>query len=102
MFLRTLKYTQRSQQIMARPLLRHISGSASATSYENLEDRDISQNLKDLDEKGFTVVKDIFTPEQVKDLQKDYQKIKDKAYDIMENVAPLPRIWEESGEVCKS
>ena len=47
---------------MGRYLMRNSSGTASA-AYENLADRDISENLKDLDEKGFTVVKDIFTPE---------------------------------------
>ena len=47
---------------MGRHLLRYNSGTATA-AYENLADRDISENLKDLDEKGFTVVKDIFTPE---------------------------------------
>ena len=41
---------------MGRHLLRYNSGTATAV-YENLADRDISENLKDLDEKGFTVVK---------------------------------------------
>ena len=38
----------------------------------------------------------------MKELKRDYLKIKDKAYDIIENVAPLPRVWEESGEITRS
>ena len=67
-----------------------------------MEDRCIQQNLDELDTKGYTVVKDIFTAEEVEALRADYATIKEKAFGIIANTPPLPRVWEESGEVTRS
>ena len=67
-----------------------------------MEDRCIKKNLEDLEVKGYTVVKDIFTPDQVDELRRDFMLMKRKAFKMIEEIPPLPRIWEESGEICTS
>ena len=51
-----------------RPKTPIIQTSTRFSSAMTVEDRCVKQNLEDLEVKGFTVVKDIFTPEQIKEL----------------------------------
>ena len=62
-----------------------------------MEERDIAQHLEDLEEKGFTLVPDIFTPEELKQLKEDYLNIKERTCEIMATFPPRPRVWEEAG-----
>jgi len=73
-----------------------------ASALPAIEERCIKQHLHELDEKGFTVVPDIFTPEEVKQLQAEYVNIKRRTQEIISQVPPLPRVWEETGKVVHS
>ena len=42
----------------------------------NFADRCIQKNLDELDEHGFTIVENIFTPEQLIELKRDYETIR--------------------------
>ena len=65
---------------MRRSIVRSGFSSISASPLNNTEKE---RNLRELEEKGFTVVHDVFTAEQVASLQKDYIALKAKAERIM-------------------
>ena len=88
-----------SLSLSSAHLLRHISEASTKTLDH---DRCIKQNLLELESKGFTVVEDIFTTEEISKLQEDYLKIKEKAFYIIDNISPLPRTWEENGKLTHS
>lgn len=62
----------------------------------------LAQNLDELETLGFTVVTDVFTPEEIAMIQADYVSIQAKAADILASEAPKPRVWMESGKVTES
>ena len=89
-----------SLQLLKHPIKRPLSRCISVLAQK--EEVCIKQHLEDLDVKGFTILPEIFTPEEVKDLQADYLKVKQKAFNIINNVAPSQRIWVDSGKELQS
>ncbi len=63
---------------------------------------DFERNLLELEERGFTIVKDVFSQEEIAQMQGDYEGIRDRALDMIENTQPKPRVWMENGKVTKS
>jgi len=83
-------------------LTHHICPKTSVRFNGALADRCIKSYLDELEVKGFTIVEEIFTKDEIKQLQEDYLKIKERAQYIIDNIPPLPREWEESGVVTRS
>ena len=92
-----LKYFH--QSIIQTTAKRQSSTTTTTTTTTSavMEERDIAQHLEDLEEKGFTLVPDIFTPEELKQLKEDYLNIKERTCEIMATFPPRPRVWEEAG-----
>ena len=60
------------------------------------------RNLLDLELKGFTVVKDVFSNDEVSQLKNDYEIVKARAYEIMSTTAATPRVFFESNVETRS
>lgn len=91
---------QTELQLLKQPI--HQISSRYTSTVLGREDYCIRQHLEELEVKGFTILPDIFTSKEVKKLQEDYLKVKQKAFDIVDNVAPSPRIWVDSGKSLQS
>jgi ectoine hydroxylase-related dioxygenase (phytanoyl-CoA dioxygenase family) len=68
----------------------------------SLDDDKFQSNLKDLEDKGFTVVENVFDAAEIEMMQRDYSNVKATAYDLMSTTDPRLRIWEESGQETRS
>lgn len=62
----------------------------------------LGRHLDELETIGYTVVSDIFSRQEVMQMQTDYMAIKMKAELILDSVQPLTRIWTENNEVTES
>merc|ERR1712166_609797 len=62
----------------------------------------LQQNFHELEHKGFTVVPNIFDSNVIQALKDDFEVIKAKAFDMINNIPPKPRVFEENGEVTRS
>jgi len=62
----------------------------------------ISKNLIELELKGFTVVENVFSPNEINQLKLDYEIVKNHAYDIMKKSPSKPRVWVENNVKTES
>ena len=58
----------------------------------------MTEALSELDQQGFTVVRDIFTPEEIEEMKKSYALIRSKANFVLSSTDSLERRWEENGQ----
>jgi len=95
----TLRLCKRLKNFIPTP---NHAGCRHASALPAIEERCIKHHLEELDDKGFTVVPEIFTPEEVEQLQKEYLKIKQRTTEIIDTIPPRPRVWEETGKMVQS
>lgn len=62
----------------------------------------LARHLDELETLGYTIVSDLFTRDELTQMQTDYSVIQSKAVDIIASVAPLPRVWTENNMMTKS
>ncbi len=77
---------------------RSLASMAAPAAAETESER----NLRELEVKGFTVVHNVFTKEQIDQLRDDYQLLKKKAENIMESSPGKMRIMEENNQKIES
>lgn len=58
----------------------------------------LQQNFDELETQGYTVVPNIFDIDVIQALKDDFQVIKKKAFDLIDNIPAKPRVFEENGE----
>jgi hypothetical protein len=56
----------------------------------------VQANLQELDTRGFTVVRNVFTAEQIKLLRDAYLQCKTQAFAIIDNIPAQPRFFSEN------
>lgn len=62
----------------------------------------ISRNLTELETQGFTIVDNLFGPEEIELMQADYASIKSRAERILSSEPSRPRVWIENGKTTTS
>ena len=77
------------------------SSSAAAAAVPELS-QEQQRNLQELDSRGFTVVHDVFTPQQVQVLQQDYTQLLAKATAFMDSTPARVRAMEENDTQIES
>mmetsp|Transcript_67917 Transcript_67917/g.136666 ORF Transcript_67917/g.136666 Transcript_67917/m.136666 type:complete len:287 (+) Transcript_67917:66-926(+) len=63
---------------------------------------DMHRNLAELETQGFTIVNDLFGPQEISLMQTDYQAIKSRAENIVASEPSRVRVWIENGEETTS
>jgi hypothetical protein len=62
----------------------------------------LSQNIQELDTRGFTIVDNAFSAKEMQEIQHHYKLAKSKAFDIMAKHPAQPRIFSENDTETKS
>ena len=62
----------------------------------------LNRNLQELELKGFTVVDNVLAEGEIKQLQKDYESIKELATNIMQTTPESPRVFYENDVETRS
>ena len=89
-------------KLYANPTLGQTTVRHASVAALPIEERCIDQHMEELEEKGFTVVPDIFTADEMRQLKEEYLSIKKRTSEIIATVAPRPRVWKDSGKTVRS
>ena len=81
-----------------------MSSVGNVSHYENKDELypGMNKNLRELEIDGFTIVPDVFTPEQLVQFRTDYAKVLQKAENIMNSVPAKKRDMEENDTSIES